>query len=55
MATLAKKSLAAAVKVANQTRSFIVGRDRTGLWIALETQGLAGGILASKDAAMHKI
>jgi hypothetical protein len=53
MATLTNKSLAAAVKVADQARSFIVGRDRAGLWIALERHGSAGGIFASKDAAMH--
>jgi hypothetical protein len=53
MATLTDKSLAAAVKAARQARSFIVGRNRAGLWIALETHGLAGGIFASKDAAVH--
>jgi hypothetical protein len=33
--------------------SFIVGRDRQGTWIARETRGLAGGIFASRDAALH--
>ena len=33
--------------------TFLVGRDRSGHWLALETHGLAGGIFASKDAALH--
>jgi hypothetical protein len=35
------------------TRSFIVGQNRQGAWVACETHGLAGGIFVSRDAARH--
>jgi hypothetical protein len=34
-------------------RSFRVGRNREGQWVALETSGMAGGIFTSRDAALH--
>jgi len=34
-------------------RSFRVGRNREGLWVAVETSGMAGGIFKSRDAALH--
>lgn len=33
--------------------TFLVGRNRAGQWIALQAQGLAGGIFASREAALH--
>ena len=38
---------------AGQQRSFSVGRNREGLWVAVEATGAAGGILMSRDAALH--
>lgn len=32
---------------------FLVGRDEAGRWLALEDHGLAGGIFATKEAALH--
>lgn len=32
---------------------FLVGQDHSGHWLALETHGLAGGIFASRDAAIR--
>lgn len=32
---------------------FIVGRDGTGQWIALESRGLAGGLFRSQEAALR--
>ena len=32
--------------------TFIIGQDRKGHWIALETHGSRGGIFATKDAAI---
>ncbi|HLW91068.1 MAG TPA: hypothetical protein VKS78_07190 [Roseiarcus sp.] len=32
---------------------FVVGQDRSGLWIVSETHGLYGGIFCSKDAALR--
>jgi hypothetical protein len=37
----------------SQQRSFRVGRNREGLWVAVETSGMAGGIFTSRDAALH--
>jgi hypothetical protein len=31
----------------------VVGRNRRGAWVALDTNGLAGGIFVSRDAALH--
>jgi hypothetical protein len=36
-----------------QQRSFHVGQNREGLWVAVETTGVAGGIFKSRDAALH--
>ncbi len=33
--------------------SFVVGRDREGHWIALETHGRGGGYFASRADANH--
>ena len=38
---------------ASRQRSFRVGRNREGLWVAVETNGVAGGIFTSRDAALH--
>jgi hypothetical protein len=35
-----------------QPRSFMVGQDRAGRWIAVEPHGLAGGIFVSRKAAL---
>jgi hypothetical protein len=32
---------------------FVVGQDRSGLWVVSETHGLYGGIFCSKDAALR--
>jgi hypothetical protein len=32
---------------------FLVGQDPSGHWLALETHGLAGGLFASRDAAIR--
>ena len=32
---------------------FLVGQDREGHWLAVETHGLGGGIFASRAAALH--
>jgi hypothetical protein len=32
--------------------SFVLGRDRSGLWIVQESHGLCGGMFATKDAAI---
>ena len=36
-----------------QGPDFLVGQDRAGHWLALETHGLAGGIFSTRDAALH--
>lgn len=36
----------------NLLRSFIVGRDHAGRWVAVEPHGLAGGIFVSRKAAL---
>jgi hypothetical protein len=46
----ATRSLAAA---GSQQRSFRVGRNREGRWVAVEASGTAGGIFTSRDAALH--
>jgi hypothetical protein len=33
--------------------SFVVGKDRNGSWLAIETHGLGGGIFLDRDAATH--
>ncbi len=33
--------------------AFIVGQDREGHWLAVETHGLGGGIFRSRDTAFH--
>ena len=42
-----------AIRPLNLLRSFIVGRDRAGHWVAVESHGLAGGIFVSRKAALH--
>jgi hypothetical protein len=37
----------------NQQRSFRVGRNREGQWVAVETSGGRGGIFTSREAALH--
>jgi hypothetical protein len=32
---------------------FVVGQDRSGLWVVSESHGLYGGIFCSKDAALR--
>jgi hypothetical protein len=32
---------------------FIVGQDRTGLWVVVETHGLYGGIFCDKESALR--
>jgi hypothetical protein len=32
--------------------TFVIGQDRKGHWIALETHGVRGGIFATKDDAI---
>jgi hypothetical protein len=32
--------------------SFVLGRNRSGLWILQESHGLCGGMFATKDAAI---
>ena len=34
-----------------QTASFIVGQDREGHWLAVETHGFGGGIFRTRDSA----
>jgi len=34
-------------------RSFRVGRDHEGHWVAVESTGTSGGIFASREAALH--
>jgi hypothetical protein len=36
-----------------ETLHFVVGKDRSGLWVVSETHGLYGGIFCSKDAALR--
>jgi hypothetical protein len=38
---------------ATDQRSFRVGRDREGHWVAVESTGMNGGIFASREAALH--
>ena len=33
--------------------AFIVGQDREGHWLAVETHGFGGGIFRSRDIAAH--
>lgn len=33
--------------------SFLVGCDRDGRWLAVETHGLGGGLFTSRDAALR--
>ncbi|WP_245504392.1 hypothetical protein [Lichenihabitans psoromatis] len=33
--------------------TFVVGMDRNGSWLAIETHGLGGGIFLDRDAATH--
>ena len=35
------------------TIAFLVGQDRDGHWLAVETHGLGGGIFASRDKALR--
>ena len=32
--------------------AYLVGQDRAGRWMAMEAQGRAGGLFASRDAAL---
>jgi hypothetical protein len=32
---------------------FIIGRDRRGIWIVQDRQGLVGGLFANEAAALH--
>ena len=32
---------------------FLVGQDREGHWVAVETHGLGGGLFTSREAALH--
>ena len=41
------------VPIGPQPHHFLVGQDREGHWLAVETHGLGGGIFASRDAALH--
>ncbi|WP_348644610.1 hypothetical protein [Starkeya sp. ORNL1] len=50
--TLRRAAADGIASVANRLR-FLVGRDEAGRWLALEDHGLAGGIFASKEAALH--
>ena len=34
-------------------RSYIVGQNQQGAWVACETHGLTGGIFVSREAARH--
>ncbi len=36
-----------------QQLAFIVGQDREGHWLAVETHGFGGGIFRSRDTAAH--
>ena len=36
-----------------QIPDFVVGQDHSGHWLAIETHGLAGGLFASREAALH--
>jgi hypothetical protein len=33
--------------------TFVVGQDREGHWVVLETHGLGGGLFASREAALR--
>ena len=33
--------------------AFVVGQDREGHWLAVETHGFGGGIFRSRDIAAH--
>ena len=33
--------------------AFLVGQDREGHWLAVETHGYGGGIFRSRDTAVH--
>ncbi len=37
----------------NQQLAFIVGQDREGHWLAVETHGFGGGIFRSREIAAH--
>ena len=37
----------------DQQLAFIVGQDREGHWLAVETHGLGGGLFRSRDTAFH--
>ena len=43
-------SSAAAVPM---TPAFLVGQDREGHWLAVETHGRGGGIFMNREAALH--
>ena len=34
-------------------KSFVVGQDGDGHWLAVETHGLGGGLFVSREAALH--
>lgn len=38
---------------APQQPCFVVGQDRQGRWVAIESHGLAGGIFRSCEDAIH--
>lgn len=35
------------------TPAFLVGQDREGHWLAVETRGRGGGIFTNREAALH--
>jgi hypothetical protein len=53
MQTAITTNSASAPQNHNPALTFIVGQDRKGHWVALETHGKRGGIFASKDAAIN--
>ena len=46
-------SLSQTQTISAQAPIFVVGMDREGHWLAMETHGTSGGIFSSKDAAMR--
>jgi hypothetical protein len=46
------RSIVLAARPPSGAARYVVGRDREGHWLALETQGRGGGIFVSREAAL---
>lgn len=47
------RNLAVAPSSESSGRSFLVGQNGLGQWLAVESHGSGGGLFASRDAAMR--